>query len=154
MQWGDNLMAADPILNDSGGNKDTSLLNPKLAALKMGQSLMDPDNPTVHVVSPEFKLSESLLQGTAGFFLVYSEDDIEQEHPLNDGLQSVLEVFDHFERGSPSIDGIGRQQIVECVVNSSRSIYQGIPSLQDDNKPGVVSRLLSFATGRGGGAQK
>jgi len=115
----------------------------------MGQSLMDPDNPTVHVVSPEFKLSESLLQGTAGFFLVYSEDDVDQEHPLNDGLQSVLEVFDHFERGSPSIDGIGRQQIVECVVNSSRSIYQGIPSLQDDNKPGALSRLISFVSGKG-----
>lgn len=147
-------MAKDKILDESGGNKDTSLLNPKLAALQMGKSLMDPENPSVHVVSPEFKLSESLLQGTAGFFLVYAEDDTKQEHPLNDGLQSVLEVFDHFERGSPSIDGIGRQQIVECVVNSSRSIYQGIPSLQDDDKPGVISRILSFATGRSSGAQK
>jgi len=81
-------------------------------------------------------------------------EPLNKPEPLNNGLQSVLEVFDTFKEGSASQGGIGRQQIVECVVNSSRQVYQGIGSLQEDDKPGAISRLLSFVMGKGGSANK
>jgi len=75
-------MALDPIITDSQGKNDPASVNSKLAALRLAESLSDPKNPSVNVVTPEFLLSESLLSGVAKFFLVYPGDEETDEEYL------------------------------------------------------------------------
>lgn len=126
---------ADEIIARSTQKMDPDKINPKLAALAMARELMSGDNPTTAVIDQEFNLGRSLMGAINTKF-------------FDGGLDGVMEVFTEFERHSPSISGIGRQQVVECVVNASRPVYQGFNPMADEDKgPGVLSKIAAFIRG-------
>lgn len=132
---------ADEVLVKAAekASNDPSKINPKLAALSLAKDLMSGDNPTTAVISGDFCLGNAILQNINKSFFC-------------GGLDGVTSVFNEFERHSPSISGVGRQQVVECVVNASRPVYQGFSPMQEDNKPGLIERFAAFM--RGGKSEK
>lgn len=133
---------------------DPKDVNPKLAALHLARELMNGKNPTVFVVNDEFAIGDSLIRPISEMFKVIEIDENGDriEHN-NTGLDGVVQVFDRFEEMSASIGGTGRQQVVECVVNSSRQVYQGFSPLAEDKGPGIIQRILAMA-GRGNGGSQ
>jgi hypothetical protein len=137
---------ADPILEQAKGRANPDQLNPKLAALSLARELMNGKNSTVAIVNDEFCLGRALMESIGGYFTV---DDTDEP-----GFRGVNNVFNTFEEHSPSIGGTGRQQVVECVVNSSRPVYQGMNPLYEGDKPGAIARLVAmFKGGSSGGSQ-
>lgn len=137
----------DPILQEAKGKSDADKLNKGLAALKLAEKLMDGSNPTTHIINDQFALGHALYKGMGEYFIVRDDNG----KPLNEGIDSVISVFDHFEEHSPSIGGIGREQVVECVINSGRTQYQGFNPLYEQEKPGAMARILAFLTNRPAG---
>ena len=130
----------DQALQQAKGKIDPDKINPKLAALSLARELMRGDNPTTAIINDEFCLGNALMKAiNEQFFMPHEDTAI--------GLMGIVSVFDEFEMHSPSIGGVGRQQVVECVVNASRPVYQGFNPLYEEDKPGIFERLANFIRG-------
>lgn len=138
---------ADEIIARAKGQGDPSQVNPKLAALGLARELMNGKNSTVAIINDEFCLGRALMESIGCYFTV--DDNGESK-----GFDMVNDVFDTFEEHSPSIGGTGRQQVVECVVNSSRPVYQGMAPLGESDKPGALTRLIAMFRGGSSGGQQ
>ena len=132
---------ADEIIARAKGQGDPSQVNPKLAALALARELMNGKNSTVAIINDEFCLGRALMESIGCYFTVDESPD------RKEGFAMVNNVFDTFEEHSPSINGTGRQQVVECVVNSSRPVYQGMAPLGESDKPGALARLIAMFRG-------